>query len=85
MIGNAGVSEFLPLFVLLVIFADPAFAYDLGRRPMHDIGLAYCILCACSIIPTLGMFSAVAALICWIIYRVKLAEYKNKLFRAASY
>lgn len=48
-------------------------------RPGSGIGLAYCILFCCSVIPFLGFLTAVAGLICWIIYWVKINDYKLKL------
>ena len=51
------------------------------RRPTYDIGLTYCILFCCSIIPMLGWLAALAGFVCWIIYWVKLAEYKNMIKR----
>ncbi len=51
-------------------------------RPGYSIGLAYCILYCCGIIPFLGILAAIAGLVCWIIYWVKIADYKNKLEQA---
>lgn len=48
-------------------------------RPGYGIGLTYSILFCCSIIPFIGILAALAGLICWIIYWVKIADYKNKL------
>ena len=48
-------------------------------RPGISIGLAYCILSCCSIIPFLGILTGIAALICWIIYWVKINDFKMKL------
>lgn len=53
--------------------------YDSGPKPTYSIGLAYCILFCCSIIPLLGTLASLAGLVCWIIYWVKLSEYKSKL------
>ena len=50
------------------------------ERPTYGIGLACCILSLCGIIPGVS----VAALICFIIYWVKVNEFKNK-FRSESY
>ena len=47
------------------------------RRPTYDIGLTYCILFCCSIVPLLGTLAALAGVVCWIVYWVKLAEYKR--------
>ncbi len=49
------------------------------ERPGIGIGLAYCILFSCNIIPYLGIVTALAGLICWIIYWTKINDYKNKL------
>lgn len=48
-------------------------------RPGFNIGLAYCILYCCSIVPVLGVFAGLGGLICWIIYWVKIAGYKTQL------
>jgi hypothetical protein len=50
-----------------------------SHRPAYAIGIAYCVLLCCSIIPMLGALAGFAGLICWIIYWVKLAEYKSLL------
>lgn len=49
------------------------------RRPTYNIGLAYCILFCCSIVPLLGLFASLAGFVCWIVYWVKLSEYKSKI------
>ena len=56
------------------------------EKPTQSIGLAYCIFSLVysicyftNVIPILGFFSALAALVCWIIYWVKLSESKNLL------
>lgn len=48
-------------------------------RPGYSIGITYCILYACSIIPVLGALAVIGGLICWIIYWVRIADYKTKL------
>lgn len=48
-------------------------------RPGIGIGLAYCILFCCSIIPFLGILTGLAGFICWIIYWVKIANFKATL------
>jgi hypothetical protein len=54
-------------------------------RPGYTIGLTYCILNVCSIIPFLGFLTALAGFICWIIYWVKIAGFKSILWsRKAS-
>lgn len=48
-------------------------------RPGNSIGLAYCILFCCSLIPFVGYITSIAGLICWIIYWIKINDYKNRL------
>ena len=52
-------------------------------RPGAEIGIAYCVLSVCGIVPFLGPFCALAALVCWIIYWVRIHEYQQKI--AAPY
>lgn len=48
-------------------------------KPGYSIGLAYCILMICSLLPIIGFFTAVPAVVCWIIYWVKISNYKREL------
>lgn len=48
-------------------------------RPTHSIGVSYCVLICCSVIPIIGVLFALSGLICWIIYWVQLASYKTKV------
>jgi hypothetical protein len=48
-------------------------------KPTYTIGIAYCILFCTSILPLLGFLTGIAGIVCWIIYWVKLAEYKNQI------
>ena len=48
-------------------------------RPGVNLGITYCILLCCSIIPFLGVLAALGGLVVWIIYWVKIAEFKSKL------
>ena len=48
-------------------------------RPGIGIGLAYCVLFCLSFIPFVGIVTALAGLVCWIIYWVKINEYKIQL------
>jgi hypothetical protein len=48
-------------------------------KPTYGIGIAYCVLLCCSIIPYLSILTSIAGLICWIIYWAQLSEYKNKI------
>lgn len=50
------------------------------ERPTYGIGLAMCILSLCGWIPGVS----IAGIICWIIYWVKVNEFKNK-FRNEPY
>lgn len=50
-------------------------------RPAYNIGLAMCILNCLFFIPGVNFFTGTAALICWILYWVKIAGYKNILIR----
>lgn len=50
-----------------------------AEKPTYGIGMAYCILSVCSFVPILGTFAAIASIVCWIIYWVKLADYKRRL------
>jgi len=49
--------------------------------PGRTIGIAYCILFCCTIIPFLGTIAGLAGLVCWIIFWVKMSECKMKLMR----
>ncbi|MFO0452270.1 MAG: hypothetical protein ACK52I_27055 [Pseudomonadota bacterium] len=48
-------------------------------RPGINLGLAFCILFCCSIIPFVNIITSIAGLVCWIMYWVKINEYKSKL------
>jgi hypothetical protein len=48
-------------------------------RPGFNMGLAFLILSCCSIIPVLGAFAGIGAVVCWIIYWVQISTYKAKL------
>lgn len=55
-------------------------AVNIGNElPTYSIGIAYCVLFCCSIVPLLGGLASIAGLICWIIYWIKLAEFKRQL------
>ena len=53
-------------------------------HPGKTIGLTYCILVICSIIPFLGFLASIAALVCWIIYWVKISGFSNKLLQPVA-
>ncbi|MCC6288214.1 MAG: hypothetical protein IT249_10050 [Chitinophagaceae bacterium] len=46
-------------------------------RPTYGIGLVMSILWICGFIPVIGMIASLAGVICWIIYWVKVNDYKN--------
>ena len=48
-------------------------------EPGKAIGLAYCILFVCGVIPFLAVLTSIAGLVCWIIYWVKIADYSREL------
>lgn len=48
-------------------------------RPGAQIGVAYCILNLCGVIPVLAGLASLAGLVCWIVYWVKISNYKNQL------
>jgi hypothetical protein len=49
------------------------------QRPGYSVGIALCILSVCSMIPVLGGLCSLAALVCWIIYWVRIHNYKKML------
>ena len=83
--------QLIPLFNLVwqffnVINVAKSLGAEFKKRGMAEepepgktIGLVMCILGCCSIIPLLGFVCAIGALICWIIYWVKIAGYSAKL------
>lgn len=50
-----------------------------SNSPGYGIGITYSILFCSSIIPVLGILTMIAGLICWIIYWVKISNYKLQL------
>lgn len=49
------------------------------ERPGHFLGMAYCILFLCGILPYIGLLTILAGFVCWIIYWVKISGFKNRL------
>ena len=49
------------------------------RDPGQALGLAWCILKVCAVVPFLGLFSGLAGFICWILYWVKMSGFNTKL------
>lgn len=54
------------------------------ERPGNGIGMTWCILNCCGIIPFLGFLTVIAGFVCWIIYWVKVADFKSKLHNPAA-
>ena len=48
-------------------------------EPGKSLGLVFCILDLCGIIPVLGIFASLAGLACWIMYWVKISNYSAEL------
>src|SRR5476651_603853 len=53
-------------------------------EPGKKLGLIMCILACCGIIPLLGILCSLGALVCWILYWVKIAGFSNKLATPAA-
>ena len=53
-------------------------------NPGQKLGLIMCILACCGIIPILGVLFALGALVCWILYWVKIAGFSGKLAAPAA-
>ncbi|HUE36213.1 MAG TPA: hypothetical protein VMO20_02390 [Candidatus Acidoferrum sp.] len=82
---------FIPLFnlvwnFLVVINMAKSLGAEFQKRGMAEdpqpgktIGLIMSILAVCGFIPVLGVFCSLGALICWIIYWVKIAGFSGKL------
>lgn len=49
----------------------------------QSLGLAMCILSVCGLIPFLGILAALGSLVCWILYWLKIAGFKNRLVPVA--
>jgi hypothetical protein len=49
------------------------------REPGKSLGIAMCALNIASIIPILGLPLALASLVCWIVYWVKIADFSNMI------
>ena len=55
------------------------------QRPAYNIGLAMCISNCLFFIPVINLFTSIAALVCWIIYWVKISSYKNIILTGKSH
>jgi hypothetical protein len=49
------------------------------ERPAYNVGIAMCIIFCTTWIPLLGSVAAIGGLICWIIYWVKISEFKKTI------
>jgi hypothetical protein len=47
--------------------------------PGKSIGLAWCILTVCCLIPLVGILTGLPAIICWILYWVKIAGFSSTI------
>jgi len=86
----------IPLFnvvwqFIMVLRVSSSLANEFCRRnlpieaePGQALGLACCILIVISIIPVIGFLSGIAALVCWIMYWVKIADYSSQLAAAPA-
>jgi hypothetical protein len=52
-------------------------------QPGKSIGITFCVLDVCSIIPIIGIITSIAAFVCWILYWVKISGYSSKLLQPA--
>lgn len=52
---------------------------SLTERPAYNVGIALCIIGCVTWIPVLGSVISIAGLICWIIYWVKISEFKKRI------
>jgi hypothetical protein len=81
----------IPLFnIVWIFFVVINIAKSLGAEfqkrsivaepePGKTLGLAYAILAICSIIPFVGFLAGIGALVCFIMYWVKIYGYSNQL------
>jgi len=74
------------MFIIVTKMADSLQAEFAKRnmqneeaRPGYSLGLTYCILNCCGIIPFIGALASLGGFVCWIIYWVKMSGYKKKL------
>jgi hypothetical protein len=72
--GNLGANELILILLVLGVLVVPGILF-----PGKSIGLAYCILGVCGFIPIVGIITSIAALVCWILYWVKISNYSAEL------
>ncbi len=83
---------FIPIFgviwhFMIVIRLSESIANEARSReivldslePGKQLGTAMCVLFVLSIIPVIGSITAIAGMVCWIIYWVRIAGYKRTL------
>ncbi len=51
----------------------------------HNLGVTYAALVLAGLIPYIGALFGLAGLVCWILYWVKMAEYKRELAEGESF
>ena len=57
----------------------PLVSPEKEERPTYRLGITYCILFCCFILPFIGTFLFLAGMVCWIVYWVQLSRVKKKL------
>ncbi len=91
--GNLGVTELLiiaTIFGICCLIPEVFFILTLQKAlykrnisveplPGKNIGLAWCILVVCCLVPLLGIVAGILAIICWILYWVKIAGLSSTL------
>lgn len=53
--------------------------YAEERRPAYNIGIAYCILISAVIIPYINILALLGGLVCWVLYWLKVNDYRMLL------
>lgn len=52
---------------------------NVTERPAYNVGIALCIISCVTWIPFIGSLASIGGLICWIVYWVKIAEFKRRI------
>jgi hypothetical protein len=53
--------------------------YTEERRPAYNIGIAYCILISAVIIPYINILALLGGLVCWVLFWLKVNDYRMLL------
>lgn len=53
--------------------------YAEERRPAYTIGIAFCILISCVIIPYINVLALLGGLVCWVLFWLKVNDYRMLL------